>query len=180
MILPRPLAPDPYSLLPAVPAFHLASHDVVDGQPMDVRHSVDGENVSPQLDWSGFPPETRSFSVTCFDPDAPTPSGYWHWVTFNLPPTTTSLPRGAGTPFSGALGAALPPGTVTARSDGATLGYEGAAPPAGDRPHRYIFAVHALDVPELGPTAEATPAQVAFMSVFHTLARAVIAPTYQR
>ncbi|MFE9651410.1 YbhB/YbcL family Raf kinase inhibitor-like protein [Micromonospora sp. NPDC006431] len=174
MTLERPIAPDPYELLPTVPSFTLTSDDVRNGEPMDVRYahgSVGGENVSPHLAWSGFPDETRSFVVTCFDPDAPTGSGFWHWVLVNLPASVTELPTGVE---ESELGAAF-----SVRSDYGDTGYGGAAPPAGDRPHRYVFAVHAVDVDQLdvGPTA--SPAYVGFNLAFHTLARAVIRPTYQ-
>src|SRR5690606_5727287 len=98
--------------------------------------SVGGDNVSPQLAWSGFPADTKGFVVTCFDPDAPTGSGFWHWVLVNLPATVTELPRGVA---EGDLG-----GAFSVRNDYGQHGYGGAAPPAGDRPHRYLFAVHAL------------------------------------
>jgi Raf kinase inhibitor-like YbhB/YbcL family protein len=174
MSLERSIAPDPHEHLPAVPSFAVESDDVRDGEPLDQRFthsSVDGENVSPQLRWSGFPDETRGFAVTCFDPDAPTGSGFWHWVLINLPASVTELPRGASEDADD--------GRFSVRSDYGALGYGGAAPPPGDRPHRYLFAVHALDVDKLDLTPDATPAYVGFNLAFHTLARAVIRPTFQ-
>ncbi|MGN9775220.1 YbhB/YbcL family Raf kinase inhibitor-like protein [Micromonospora sp. H33] len=174
MTLERPIAPDPYELLPTVPSFTLASDDVQNGEPMDAAYAhpaAGGDNVSPQLAWSDFPAETKGFVVTCFDPDAPTGSGFWHWVLVNLPAGVTQLPRGAS-------GADLA-GAFTVRNDYGEQGYGGAAPPPGDRPHRYVFAVHALDVEHLDVTPDATPAYVGFNLTFHTLARAVIRPTYQ-
>lgn len=176
MDLSRPYPPDPYSLLPEVASFTLSSPDVTDGGPLAVDFTVDGDGVSPALEWSGFPEGTQSFIVSCFDPDAPTPSGYWHWNMVDVPSSVTSLPRGAGA----ADGSGLPDGAYHVRSDGRTPGFEGAAPPPGDREHRYVFAVHALDVPQLGVGPDATGAQVAFNAVFHTLARAVLVGTYRR
>ncbi|MEU2612581.1 YbhB/YbcL family Raf kinase inhibitor-like protein [Micromonospora sp. NPDC007271] len=174
MTLERPIAPDPYELLPTVPSFTLTSDDVRNGEPMDTRHahgSAGGENVSPQLSWSGFPGETRGFVVTCFDPDAPTGSGFWHWVLVNLPTSVTELPSGVKEADLG--------GAFSIRNDYGDTGYGGAAPPPGDRPHRYVFAVHALDVDRLDVGPGASPAYVGFNLAFHTLARAVIRPTYQ-
>jgi Raf kinase inhibitor-like YbhB/YbcL family protein len=135
---------------------------------------MSGANISPQLRWSGFPAATRSFAVTCFDPDAPTGSGFWHWVLFDLPGDVTELARGAA---SGAMNG-LPAGATHARNDYGVRAFGGVAPPAGDPPHRYVFAVHAVDVDRLGPDAEATPAVVGFNLHFHTLARAVMVPVY--
>jgi Raf kinase inhibitor-like YbhB/YbcL family protein len=174
MSLERPVAPDPYDLLPPVPSFELTSEDVIDGAPLgsEFAHpSVGGADLSPQLSWSGFPAETKSFVVTCFDPDAPTGSGFWHWVLVNLPVSVTSLPRGAG--------AADVDGAFCVRNDYGERAYGGAAPPAGDRPHRYVFAVHALDVERLELTPDASPAYVGFNLAFHTLARGVLRATYQ-
>ncbi|MEE6258626.1 YbhB/YbcL family Raf kinase inhibitor-like protein [Plantactinospora sonchi] len=177
MTLDRPIPPDPYAVLPAVPEFTLTSADVRDGEQMPVEFghtSVGGENRSPQLAWSGFPAETRSFTVTCYDPDAPTGSGFWHWVLVNVPAGVTELPRGAGSDSSAGV-----PGAFSVRNDYGEQSYGGSAPPAGDRPHRYVFAVHALDVEQLDLTPDASPAYVGFNLTFHTLARAVIRPTYQ-
>lgn len=174
MSLERPVAPDPYDLLPSVPSFHLESEDVTDGSPQDPRHAhpmAGGENVSPHLRWSGFPAETQSFVVTCYDPDAPTGSGFWHWLLVDVPAGTTELPR-AASPNS------LPAGAFEIRNDYGESGYGGSAPPPGDRPHRYVYAVHAVDVPKLGVDASATPAYVGFNLAFHTLARATMRPTF--
>jgi Raf kinase inhibitor-like YbhB/YbcL family protein len=173
MSLDRAPAPDPYDLLPPVPSFAVTSTDVVDGQPLDdlyVHPSVGGKNLSPQLAWSGFPAETRGFAVTCYDPDAPTGSGFWHWVAINLPGSVTELARGADP---------LPEGAFCVRNDYGELSYAGAAPPPGDRAHRYVFAVHAIDVDRLEIGPDATPAYVGFNLAFQTLARATIRPTFR-
>ena len=175
MSLQRETAPDPLDHLPPAPSFSLESDDLEDGQPMATTFAHDsagGENLSPHLRWSGFPEETKGFAVTCFDPDAPTGSGFWHWVLFNLPASTTELPRGA-------CGADLPEGAVEARSDYGANGYGGPAPPGGDGPHRYVFVVYALDTDALELDESASPAYVGFNLTFHTLARAAIRPTYE-
>jgi hypothetical protein len=175
--LERPEAPDPYELLPAVKRFTVTSDEVADGRPLDMRHvhpSAGGENVSPHLRWEGFPDATGGFVVTCFDPDAPTGSGFWHWVLVNLPADTTDLPSGAGS------GGSLPGSAFHVRNDYGEQAYGGAAPPPGDRPHRYFFAVHALDVDALELTPDASPAYVGFNLTFHAIARATIVPTFQQ
>lgn len=176
MSLERATAPDPIEILPVRPSFEVTSVDIVDGAPLSNRHvhsSVGGENVSPQLSWSGFPAETKGFVVTCYDPDAPTGSGFWHWLLVGLPATTTELPSGAGAP------AGLPDGAFHTRNDFGDNSYDGSAPPAGDVPHRYVFIVHALDVETLPVDPSASPAYVGFNLAFHTLARGVIRGTYQ-
>ncbi|WP_381542507.1 YbhB/YbcL family Raf kinase inhibitor-like protein [Stackebrandtia endophytica] len=146
-----------------------------DGEMLADAHIFAGGNTSPQLSWSGFPPETRGFAVTCFDPDAPTASGWWHWVVLNLSADVTSLPAGAGNPD----GSGLPAGAISLRNDMGQHGYGGAAPPEGDFPHRYLFAVHALDSEALGLDSSASCAVAGFNLTFHTIARAVVTPVFQ-
>jgi Raf kinase inhibitor-like YbhB/YbcL family protein len=177
MSLERPTAPDPYALLPAVGSFSVTSADVTEGQqlPLSAVHgSAGGENLSPQLSWSGAPEGTKSYVVTCFDPDAPVPGGFWHWIAVNIPASATELPSGAG-----ASDAGLPGDAFHVRSDFSTRDYGGAAPPQGDVPHRYYFAVHAVDVDKLDVDENASAAFVSFNLAFHTLARAIITPIYQ-
>jgi Raf kinase inhibitor-like YbhB/YbcL family protein len=177
MSLERPTAPDPYELLPATGTFTVTSGDVTDGQQLPtsaVHESAGGENVSPALSWSGAPEGTRSYVVTCFDPDAPVPGGFWHWIAVNIPASATELPSGAG-----ADDANLPGNAFHVRNDFSAWGYGGAAPPQGDGPHRYYFVVHAVDVERLDVDEDASAAVVSFNLAFHTLARAIITPIYQ-
>jgi Raf kinase inhibitor-like YbhB/YbcL family protein len=173
MSLDRPVAPDPYELLPKAGSFTVTSTDVADGQPLSDDHAFAGGNKSPQLSWSGFPAETKSFVVTCYDPDAPIVSGFYHWTLVNLPATVTELPTGAGSAER------LDNGAFHVRNDFGAKNFGGAAPPPGDQIHRYYFVVHAIDVEALDVDSDASPAVVGFNLAFHTLARAIITPTYQ-
>jgi hypothetical protein len=172
MSLDRPVAPNPYELLPAVASFTVTSTDVTDGEPLADAQVASGGNTSPQLSWSGAPEGTQSYVVTCFDPDAPTPSGYWHWVLVDLPADVTSLDTGAAS-------GPLPGGAFHVRNDAGQATFMGAAPPQGDQPHRYFFVVHAVSEPTLGVDDSATPAVVSFNLAFKTLGRAILHGTYQ-
>jgi len=162
-------------------AFNLTSPDIADARVLGNAqvlkgHGCVGANLSPALNWANAPAGAKSFAVTVYDPDAPTGSGWWHWVVFDIPATATGLPAGAGT----ADGRALPQGSIQSRTDFGQPGFGGACPPKGDAPHRYQFTVYALDVPKLGLDPNASAALVGFMLRQHTLAKASILSLYQR
>jgi Raf kinase inhibitor-like YbhB/YbcL family protein len=168
----RPL---PHDYHPPVPSFTVSSDSISDGGTLPDEHVYAAGNTSPHLRWEGFPAETKSFAVTCYDPDAPTGSGFWHWVVFDIPADVTELPAGAGTgDFVG-----LPTGAIQGRTDYGTKDFGGAAPPPGDGPHRYVFTVYAVDADKLGPDSDASPAVVGFNLRFHTLARAQLIAEYE-
>ncbi|AQA04909.1 hypothetical protein BVC93_23670 [Mycobacterium sp. MS1601] len=170
---------NPYEFLPKLPGFTLTSESFVDGAVWGKAQvsglmGAGGEDESPQLSWSGFPEETRSFAVTVYDPDAPTVSGFWHWAVANLPGTVTDLPAGVGD------GSSLPGDAITLRNDAGLHRFVGAAPPAGHGPHRYIVAVHALQVEKLDLTEDASPAYLGFNLFGNAIARALIHGTYEQ
>ncbi|HWG23539.1 YbhB/YbcL family Raf kinase inhibitor-like protein [Actinospica sp.] len=171
---------NPYDNLPELPTFTVTSTDVSDGVtvPPPVSSKAfgvpGGEDLSPQLSWSGFPAETKSFAVTCYDPDAPTGSGFWHWAVADVPVNVTELPTGAGTPGA----ESLPKGALTLANSAGFAGFVGSAPPAGHGPHRYFFVVHAVDVESLGLDASTRPEVLGFNLFFHSLARAFVVPIF--
>lgn len=142
--------------------FTLTSPQLENGDTMENAQvfnsfGCSGENISPELNWQNAPKGTKSFAVTMYDPDAPSGSGWWHWVMFNIPANTSSITLGAGTNMK-----QLPVGTVSSITDFGVPGYGGACPPAGDKPHRYIVKVVALSVDKLDLDAKAMPAYVGF------------------
>ena len=171
----------PYDTLPEVSSFEVTSTDVKDGAALPTQHlsgifGAGGEDISPQLSWSGFPSETKSFVVTCYDPDAPTACGFWHWAVVDIPASVTSLPSGAGDE----TGSGLPPGAFQLRNDAGLARYLGAAPPPGHGPHRYFFVVHAVGVETLGIPREASNAFLGFNLFSQTLARATLVCSHER
>lgn len=133
-----------------------------------------GQNISPELDWSGAPAGTVSFVLTAYDPDAPTGSGLWHWANYNIPATATSFAKGAGAP-----GGTVPAGTVVLNNDPGTPGYTGPCPPVGDAPHRYVFTLYALSKTLTLPDGVRPPI-LGFNLNGVTLAKASIIGTYGR
>jgi Raf kinase inhibitor-like YbhB/YbcL family protein len=156
------------------PSLQVTSANFADGDFLPADHILSasfgfgcsGGNMSPQLSWSGAPDDTKSFAVTVFDPDAPTGSGFWHWVVVNIPPTVTELPLDAGNPSN----RNLPAGAKQVRTDFGMPGYGGPCPPSGDHPHRYRFAVYAVGMDQLPVTDTTTAAVIGFMLHFNTLA----------
>jgi Raf kinase inhibitor-like YbhB/YbcL family protein len=172
---------NPYEHLPQVASFELTSEDIQDGEKLPQPQvsgifGAGGEDVSPQLAWSGFPEQARSFAVTCYDPEAPTASGFWHWAVVDIPGDVTQLARGAGDEQGGQL----PEGAFQLRNDGGSARYIGAAPPPGHGRHHYYFVVHAVDVESLGIDPSASPAFLGFNLFSHTVGRAMIVCWYER
>lgn len=173
---------NPYEHLPQVASFHVTSTDIQDGEKLSLPQvsgifGAGGEDISPQLAWSGFPEDTKSFVVTMYDPDAPTASGFWHWAVVDIPAHVHELARGAGEKEDGS---GLPAGAFQLRHDAGVARFIGAAPPVGHGRHRYFTVVHAVDVASLGIGRDATPAFLGFNLFFHTLGRAMLVPWYER
>jgi Raf kinase inhibitor-like YbhB/YbcL family protein len=161
--------------------FLLSSPDFMEGSVLQQEQVLNGfgctgGNRSPELRWSGIPTGTKSFAITVYDPDAPTGSGWWHWVVFNIPATVRSLAGNSGDVNL----SVLPVGAIQSRTDFGTAGFGGACPPAGDGEHRYEFTVWALDVEALPLDAAAPAAMVGFFLNQHQLGRAVITAVYGR
>ena len=142
----------------------------------DYGFGCEGGNKSPHLAWSGAPTGTKSFAVTCFDPDAPTGSGFWHWLVVNVPPEVNELALDAGNPKV----QKLPNEALQTRTDFGAPGYGGPCPPPGDHPHRYLFTVFAVGADSLPVTADTSAATIGFELNFNTLAKAAIMGLYKR
>jgi Raf kinase inhibitor-like YbhB/YbcL family protein len=161
-------------------ALTLTSPDIANGKKIPEAHVYNsfgciGSNVSPALSWSNAPQGTKSFALLVYDPDAPTGSGWWHWVAYNIPAGTTSLPRDAGDPKKNLM----PTGTVQGRTDFGTAGYGGPCPPPG-KPHHYYFRLFALKVPKLDVPADASPALIGFSVNANSLGKAELLGIYGR
>lgn len=170
---------DPFARLPEVPSFTVTSETIFHGQTLPVGQMSGafgvpgGQDLSPQLSWTGAPEGTRSYAVTMYDPDAPTGSGFWHWAVTGIPATVTSLPEGAGDD----QGSGLPDGSYQLAGDAGAARFIGGAPPAGHGEHRYFVTVHALDVEDLGVPPESSPAFLGFNMASHILGRATLIAT---
>ena len=161
----------------------LQSADVSDGSTIKEEQVANvfgckGGNISPSLSWSGAPSDAKSFAITVYDPDAPTGSGFWHWVVFNIPAGTTSIPKNAGN----VKAKLMPKGAIQSRTDFGTDGYGGPCPPQGDKPHHYIFTVYAVDEDKLqfAKDHNASAAVVGFELHFHGKAKGTLTATYGR
>lgn len=172
------VAPSPAA---AQGTFRLASPTLKRNGTIGMEHVFNGfgctgKNVSPALSWSGAPAGTKSFAITVYDPDAPTGSGWWHWTVVNIPSTVTSLAAGAGSTAP----AGLPKGAAQGRTDFGKPGWGGPCPPAGDKPHHYIFTVWALKTDKLDLNGEASGAMVGFNLHGASLAKATFTARFGR
>jgi len=168
------------SLAAQADTFTLTSPDIAEGRSLSEAQvfqgfGCSGGNQSPALQWQGVPAGTQSLALTVYDPDAPTGSGWWHWVVYNLPANTSGLPAQAGSGKGG-----MPVGAVQGRTDYGTTGFGGACPPPGDKPHRYIFTLHALKVPRIDLPADASAALVGYMLNANSLAQTRLTALYGR
>ena len=168
------------ALAAAASPFTLTSTDVHAGKQIAAANVFNGmgcggQNMSPALSWSGAPADTKSFAITVYDPDAPTGSGWWHWVVYNIPATTAALPAGAGDPKK----SLMPKGAMQGRTDYGSVGYGGPCPPPG-APHHYNFTLYALKVPKLEVPEGASAALIAFNVRAQALAAAQLTGLYGR
>ena len=180
---------DPFWRLPVVPSVTVTSTDVTDGQALPLAQMSaifgvpGGQDLSPQLSWSGAPAETKSYTVTMYDPDVPSGSGFWHWALADIPVSVTGLPTGAGD----GTGEHLPTGAfqfaAALPNDARLARFIGAAPPPGDGRHRYVIVVQAIGIERVGQLqlpvqADSTPALLGFSINIsgHLLGRAVMVP----
>jgi Raf kinase inhibitor-like YbhB/YbcL family protein len=171
----------PYDILPSAAAFTLSSSAFKDGERLPLPQAsgilgAGGQDQSPDLSWSGFATDTKSFVLTMLDPDAPTVTGIWHWAVVNIPGDVVQLNPGAGDPDADSL----PPGAFSLRNDLGRQSYLGAAPPAGHGPHRYIFCIHALNVATVDVEPTTSVPFTMFTLLEHTVGRAFLTGLYEQ
>jgi Raf kinase inhibitor-like YbhB/YbcL family protein len=159
-------------------SFALSSPDIAEGATLGKAQvfsgfGCTGDNLSPALNWSGVPQGTKSLALTVYDPDAPTGSGWWHWIVIDIPPATAGLPKGV-------KAASLPAGAHQGRNDFGSADFGGACPPPGDKPHHYIFTVYALKVPKLDVPADASAALIGYMINANKLGSATLNARFGR
>ena len=164
-----------------MPTFDFGSSDIKSGSFIKVKHVFDGfgcvgDNVSPQLFWKNAPKETKSFAITVYDPDAPTGSGWWHWVVLNIPADQTSLAQGFGNHNSFSLANNI----TQIKNDYGTYSFGGPCPPESDEPHRYIFTIHALKLDRIDISENSSAALAGFMINANTIAKKSFVARYGR
>jgi len=160
--------------------FTLTSPDITNGKEIPEAQvfnsfGCSGRNISPALYWRNVPAGTKSFALLVHDPDAPTGSGWWHWIVYDIPAGVSSLPADAGNPKKNSM----PGKAVQGRTDFGTPGYGGPCPPPG-KPHRYYFRLYALKVPKLDVPADATAALIGYSVNASSLGVAQILGLYGR
>jgi len=162
----------------AVTSAEIAEGSVVKMDQVANTFGCKGGNISPSVKWTGAPSDTKSFAINLYDPDAPTGSGFWHWVVFNIPVSTTSLPKDAGDVKK----KLMPEGAIQSRTDFGVDGYGGMCPPQGDKPHHYTLTVYAVDEDKLqfAKDDNVSAAVVGFELHFHSKAKATLNWTYSR
>ena len=165
--------------MPNTKTFTLKSNNL-GGQATDEQifdgSSCSGKNISPHLYWENAPEETKSFAVTIYDKDAPSGSGWWHWLVFNLDKDITELKEGAGSTKP----ELLPENAIQSMTDFGKTGYGGPCPPEGDGIHSYEITVYALDIEKLDLDEKANPASVGFTLNAHTIQKASLVFYHQR
>lgn len=162
-------------------AFEVSSPEIANGATIKEQQvfkgfGCTGDNISPSLEWKDPPAGTKSFAVTAYDPDAPTGSGWWHWVIFNIPATATKLPLNAGNRKAHLA----PKGAIQSTTDFGSIGYGGPCPPKGDKPHHYIFTVFALKIDKLPLKSKSSGALVGFYLNANVLGKATLTGLYGR
>ena len=176
-----PGTPTPRPVIQTPPTFTLTSAEIpanstIKNAQVFNGFGCTGDNISPSLTWSGVPAGTKSLVLTVYDPDAPTGSGFWHWLVFDMPATATSLPLNSGVQNS----TTIPPGALQGYTDFGFSGYGGPCPPAGDPPHHYIFTLYALPIPSVGLTSGATGGLLGFVVMANATDKATFTATYGR